>query len=46
MIVATSLTLIVFSLAHGADWLAMHGMHDVGLQRVPRMHRADPEAAG
>ena len=28
IIVGTPLTLIVFSLAHGLDWLVMHGMND------------------
>ena len=28
VIVAAPVALIVFSLAHGADWLVMHGMHD------------------
>jgi hypothetical protein len=28
IIVGAPLTLIVFSLAHGLDWLVMHGMHD------------------
>jgi len=28
IIVGAPLTLIVFSLAHGLDWLVMHGMND------------------
>jgi len=33
VIVGAPLTLIVFSLAHGLDWLVVHGMNDENYAR-------------